>query len=564
MGFIYNCTHARARAMHGYTLLLVLGLLSVMAQPINAQQVTSTPADAIKPAQSRTLNPALPTLFVVGDSTANNNANGGRGWGDPFIAYFDTTKINVVNRARAGRSSRTFITEGLWDKVLSDMKAGDYVLIQFGHNDAGAINDASRARGSLPGTGEETQAIDNLLTGKPEVVHTYGWYMRKLIADTRARGATPIVLSLTVRNIWKDGKVERGSGRFGQWAAEVAKSENVTFLDLTTIIADRYEKMGEQNVKEMFGPDHTHTSPAGAELNASLVVAGLKGLKDSPFIKYLSEQGEGIEAISLAQSAAPRKPLPVPANPKLPTLFLIGDSTVRNGQADGAGGQWGWGEPIVAYFDTTKINVVNRAVGGLSSRTFLTLGHWDKVLAMLKPGDVVIMQFGHNDAGALNDTSRARGTIRGTGEETEEIDNLLTKQHEVVHSYGWYLRKYIADAKAKGATPIVCSPIPRKTWKDGKIVRSEDYAVWAFEVARSAHVGFIDLNEIIAAKYDLMGPQKVDAMFADPHTHTSLAGAEMNAAAVISGLKALKKNPLGKYFSAKARGVGKAQVKERK
>ncbi|HEX8774115.1 MAG TPA: rhamnogalacturonan acetylesterase [Pyrinomonadaceae bacterium] len=562
MGLIYN--YAKSRAMSGSALLLMLGLFFVLGQPVKAQQERRTPAASPSPDPTTPLNPSLPTLFVVGDSTANNNANGGRGWGTPFIGYFDATKINVVNRARAGRSSRTFITEGLWDKVLSDMKAGDYVLIQFGHNDAGAINDATRARGSLPGTGEETEAIENLLTKKPEVVHTYGWYLRKYIADTRARGATPIILSLTVRNIWKDGRVERGSGRFGQWAAEIAKAENVTFLDMTAIIADRYEKMGEQKVKEMFGPDHTHTSPAGAELNASLVVAGLKGLRDSPFIKYLSEQGEGVEAVTPAQSASPRKPLPVPANPQLPTLFLIGDSTVRNGQADGAGGQWGWGEPIVAYFDTMKINVVNRAVGGLSSRTFLTLGHWDNVLAMLKPGDVVIMQFGHNDASAINDTSRARGTIRGTGEETEAIENLLTKKPEVVHTYGWYLRKYIADARAKGATPIVCSPVPRKTWKDRRIVRSEDYAVWAFEVARSEHVGFIDLNEIIAAQYDLMGPEKVEAMFADPHTHTSLAGAELNAAAVISGLKALKKNPVGKYFSAKARSVAKAKVRERK
>ena len=152
-----------------------------------------------------------------------------------------------------------------------------------------------------------------------------------------------------------------------------------------------------------------------------------------------------------------RRPLPVPANIKLPTLFLIGDSTVRNGQGDGGGGQWGWGEPVVEYFDAAKINVVNRAVGGLSSRTYLTGGHWDRVLAMLKPGDFVMMQFGHNDDGAINDNSRARGTIKGTGNESQEIDNILTKKHETVYSFGWYLRKFIADARAKGATPIVCS-----------------------------------------------------------------------------------------------------------
>jgi hypothetical protein len=94
---------------------------------------------------------------------------------------------------------------------------------------------------------------------------------------------------------------------------------------------------------------------------------------------------------------------------------------------------------------------------------------------MLKPGDFVMMQFGHNGSGPVDDPARARGTLRGTGEETREIDNPITKRHEVVHSYGWYLRRFIADAKARGATPIVCSPIPKKIWKDGKIARSADY-----------------------------------------------------------------------------------------
>jgi lysophospholipase L1-like esterase len=167
------------------------------------------------------------------------------------------------------------------------MKKGDFVLIQFGHNDAGAINDDSRARGSLPGLGEETQEIDNLLTKKHEVVHTFGWYMRKMIAETKAKGATPIVLSLTVRNIWKDGRVERGPGKYPEWSAEIAKSEKVSFIDITKLIADRYEALGEEKVKALFGPDHTHTSPAGAELNASLVIVGLRALKGRPFDRYL-------------------------------------------------------------------------------------------------------------------------------------------------------------------------------------------------------------------------------------------------------------------------------------
>lgn len=160
--------------------------------------------------------------------------------------------------------------------MLQEIKAGDVVLIQFGHNDGGPL-DTGRARGSLPGTGEETKEVTKPDGGK-EMVHTYGWYLRRYIADTRAKGATPILLSLTVRNIWKDGKVERGSGRFGQWASEVALDQGVRFLDLTTLIANEYEKLGPEKVQPLFAGDHTHTSPAGAELNAALVVSALKTL----------------------------------------------------------------------------------------------------------------------------------------------------------------------------------------------------------------------------------------------------------------------------------------------
>src|SRR5215471_7969252 len=253
----------------------------------------------------------------------------------------------------------------------------------------------------------------------------------------------------------------------------------------------------------------------------------------------------GAFSIARSQTTSPAPAL----NPKLPTLFLIGDSTVRNGRGDGANGQWGWGDLIAPFFDQSKINIVNSAIGGRSSRTYMTDGHWDQVLARLKPGDFVIMQFGHNDGGDINDTSRARGTLHGIGPETQEIDNLITKQHEVVHTFGWYLRKFTADTRARGATPIICSLIPRKIWKDGRIVRNSDtYAGWAADVARVEHVAFVDLNEIIARKYDELGPDPVEPLFADPHTHTSLAGAQLNARCVVEGLRSLKPNPLATFI----------------
>src|SRR5215469_6931935 len=74
-------------------------------------------------------------------------------------------------------------------------------------------------------------------------------------------------------------------------------------------------------------------------------------------------------------------------NSTIPTLFIVGDSTVRNGKGDGSNGQWGWGDLISKYFDSAKINVANRALGGRSSRTFITERHRSQVVNSLKPGD---------------------------------------------------------------------------------------------------------------------------------------------------------------------------------
>jgi lysophospholipase L1-like esterase len=523
--------------------LALLFPVAALAQSTGASpapDLSSNPA-----AQLSALNPELPTLFIAGDSTAaRSNGNPHQGWAVPFADYFDPAKVNVANHARGGRSSRTFISEGLWDKLLADVKPGDFVIIQFGHNDGSPVNedasvppDRRRSRGSLPGLGNETESIVNVITGNPETVHTFGWYIRKMIADVKAKDAQPLIASLTVRNLWKHGKVERGSGRYREWDRELAAEAGIPFIDLTRLVADHYQTLGAEKVRALFGSDHVHTNTAGADVNAAAMVAGLKGLRESPFTALLSEKGIAVEADKIGWLN-----LPEPANPALPSIVLIGDSTVRNGRGDGSNGEWGWGDSLGHHFDSNKINIVNRAIGGLSSRTFLTQGHWDRALTLIKPGDYVVMQFGHNDSAPLNDESRARGTIKGTSEESEAIDNLLTKQPEVVHTYGWYLRNYIRQAKAAGATPIVCSLVPRKRWENEKIVRADNsYRTWAQTVAKEEGVAFIDLNDLVAQRYESLGEEKVNALFADAHTHTSKAGADLNAEIVAAQLKPLIK-----------------------
>jgi lysophospholipase L1-like esterase len=236
----------------------------------------------------------LPTLFLAGDSTVNTRTAGQLGWGDPLAGMFDSARLRVENRARGGRSSRTYLTEGLWDQVAARLKPGDFVLIQCGHNDGGPLA-GGRARASLKGSGEETQSVTDPATGKTETVHTYGWYLRKYIADTKATGATPIVLAPVPRNLWKEGRVLRNRDDYGKWAAEAARAGGAPFIDLNEIIARRYEAAGQARVAaEYFGPtDHTHTTPAGARLNAQCVVEGLRCLADCRLCDYLTPAGTG-------------------------------------------------------------------------------------------------------------------------------------------------------------------------------------------------------------------------------------------------------------------------------
>lgn len=474
-----------------------------------------------------------PTVYTIGDSTVKNGQGNGAGglwgWGDPFALFFDTTKVNVANHALGGTSSRTYQTKGLWQVVLDKLKKGDYVFMQFGHNDSGALNDTSRARGTIKGTGEEAEEIENMMTHQHETVHSYGWYLRKFIRETKAKGAIPVVITPIPRNDWQDGKIRRSPGSYPQWAMEVAKQEKVQFIDLNKLMSEKLDGFGEAQVtgKYFYSRDHTHTSAEGAVLAASLVVDGLKLLRKLNIKNYLLKD--------------PKIVFPVKRR-----VFIIGDSTVANGNDSIVG----WGRELPAFFDTTRVMIINKARGGRSSRTFLNEGLWKEILPQIQKGDFVLMQFGHND-GARPDAEKFRGSLRGTGEETQEVTK-PDGSKEIVHTYGWYMRKYIQDTKEKGATPIVFSQIPRNEWPGGKVERvSESYGKWSQEAANQTDAYFVDLNELVAVKYEKMGAAKVKAFFPGDHTHTNRAGAILNAQTVAEGIRFQRKCELGAFVEIK-------------
>ncbi|MBI3367331.1 MAG: rhamnogalacturonan acetylesterase [Burkholderiales bacterium] len=499
-----------------------------------------------------------PPRQCLGDSTVRNGFDDGQGlgdagqwgWGNPLAEFVDTRRVNLVNRAIGGLSSRTYRTGGHWQRTLAFVKRGDVVVMQFGHNDASPVNDASRARGTLKGIGADSQAIDNLLTGQPETVLSYGAYLRGYVADIRALGATPVICSPVPFKRWDAaGKVLRAADNYAGWAEAVARSERVAFLDLNAWIAQRYDELGRDAVMDLFQrklpEDNVHTNRAGARLSAQIVDTGLQQRKLMP-ADFFSQR---LELPSGALREALRLPAEAPRDPRLPTVFIAGDSTVKT---SGHGGAYGWGERLAAHFDLQRINVVNHAIGGRSTRTFVSEGRWDALAAQLKAGDWVLIQFGHNDDGRIGDPAR-KGRPSGAGVGPEVVEDLKPDgSRELVHSFGWYMARFVDEARARGASVVLVSPIPRKyRWAQARDF--EDVAAWDQQVAREHGAQFVDLTLLITEGYRQLGAETVYRHFADDAGHTNDLGARYNAARLVDGLRHLPGAPLNAYLLPDAR-----------
>lgn len=236
----------------------------------------------------------LPTLYIAGDSTAATGNATTRGWASVLVDYFDTDKVNLVNQAQGGARFNGYI-DTRWPAVVAAVKPGDFVVIQFGHNS-----------GPLAGIGEETQAATGRGAAAGAVVHSHGWYVKKFVQDVRAKQGIPIVTTLTLRDLWKDGKVERlkeqvvGQGGMSDWTRRVAAAEKVLLVDHSNIIGDMYDRMGMVAADPLFGDRYLHTNTAGAIVNCEAFIAGLKAIPEMPLVGYLNEKGKAIPAYSPA------------------------------------------------------------------------------------------------------------------------------------------------------------------------------------------------------------------------------------------------------------------------
>ena len=594
------------------TITFALSSLSLFAQQkeqgeiwLDINGVRDLTADSIalantarpKPGSSRRGN--NPVLFLVGNSTMRtgtmgNGNNGQWGWGYFEHEYFDENKITVENHALGGTSPRTFYkSPELWARTLSGVRKGDYVFLELGHNDNGPI-DEIRARSSYRPDGklsitDDSVIIYNKVRKCQDTVYTFGGYTRRFINEVRAKGAFPVLFTLTPRNAYEeDGKtIQRKLTDFTPAIFAIGKEMNVPVIDLNDISAKKLEQYGPWKTDYHFFLDKIHSSAYGARMNAASAAEGLDACTDprleelkSYLIKekvhpdyeekLLEWEPENYDrkgnVIAKTKTAEEKK--------QKVRIFLCGDSTGKNEDSN-PNGMWGWGSQAYTVFDESKCTFINCAKAGRSTRTYLNENRWEEVYRTLRPGDYVLIQFGHNDIGGI-DKEKERGVIATANDTCHVYKSQASGKFEVVYSFGWYLKKMIQDCKEKGAVPVILSLTPRNEWHSGNGEingtlypvtekkgrqyierRSDNYVVaWDKQIASETGVEFVDIHNISAdvldckcgkAKTPAKAKEKANAYFNHDHTHTSLLGARNNALSLAKGLR-LNNSPLTQYL----------------
>lgn len=478
-----------------------------------------------------------PVLFLIGDSTMRteidgNGLNGQWGWGYYIANYFDTQRISIENHGLGGESTRSYFRTLLFP-LLRGVQPGDWVIIQLGHNDQHGREWADgRFRGILPGTSKEVKEVILPGNGTRERIYTYGEYLRMYVNEIRKVGANPLLLSLTSRKSFApDGKTN--PDRNTAAIKEIAEEMNVPFIDFNAAIRYKYDNVFDRKkVEYLYFSDGIHSSSFGAVINAETFVEELRKRPDIALSNYL----------------LPEKRYESPARQgDKPVLFVVGDSTGKIDNSEQSG-QVGWGQVMQEFVNTNKITVDNHAKAGRSARTFLDEGRWNKVYDALRPGDYVIIQFGHNDGGPIN-VGKARGEMRGNSDEKKVMTMEANGIHQGIYSYGWYIRKFCLDVIEKGATPIVLSVTPSNVRdENGKIRRDKNFKDDAREAASQVGAYFVDFNEISAADLDKLSVEQANAQFQRDHVHSSMEGARRNARCVAKSLKTIKELPLRKML----------------
>lgn len=441
---------------------LLTGLLTAGAR------AQGDPTRAFDPATAAVRKPGTTVrIDLIGDSTQTDHAGYGRG----FCANL-SDKVDCVNMARGGASTRSFRAQGLWERSLQTKP--DYMLIQFGHNDV-VFN---RPPGAAPAGAPPNVAAfggDRTLTNPGD----YEANLRQYVTEARAAGIRPILVTPITRQYFEaDGKIHSDQTEHCITMRKIAAEMNVPLIELQNDSIAYLESIGEVaghkfeiTKKDATGAtifDKTHFNWAGSYVFGRMVAVDL-GKTAPELAKYVRPEPakmppEGEKAMRIMEGG--------PAK-----IVLVGDSTVATGG--------GWGPGFCADF-TAKITCVDVALNGRSSKSFIDEGAWKKALD--EHGDYYLIQFGHND----QKTIPALHTDADT-------------------TFAANLHRYIADVRAIGAVPVLVTSLSRRTFKDGVLVEDlTAYADAARKVAADEYITLVDLNQMSVAMLKRMTQEQAD------------------------------------------------------
>jgi lysophospholipase L1-like esterase len=462
------------------TCLLVVSTVTALAQ--------GDPVKAFDPATAaQRKSGTVVRIDLIGDSTQTDHAGYGRG----FCANL-SPKVDCVNMAKGGASTRSFRSQGLWERSLQTKP--DYMLIQFGHNDAvfarpPAAPGAAAPQGPPPGG-------DRALNSAAD----YEINLRQYITEARAAGIKPILVTPITRQYFEaDGKIHSDQTEHSETMRRVATEMKVPLIDLQTESIAYLEKIGETaghkfeiTKKDPTGAtifDKTHFNWAGSYTFGRMVAVDLGNtvpeLKKFVLPEAAKMPPEGEKAMRVIEGAPVK-------------IVLVGDSTVATGG--------GWGPGFCAVMNK-NVDCVDVALNGRSSKSFIDEGAWKKALDL--HGDYYLIQFGHND----QKTDPGRFTDPNT-------------------TFPANLRRYIADVRAIGAVPVLVTSLSRRNYKDGQLVEDlTPYVEATKKVGGDEYITVIDLNALSVAMLKRMNQEEADKYNATTHPDAQAENAATAGAA---------------------------------
>ena len=565
------------------------------------------------------LGDKTPTIYLAGDSTVKTYEENQyiAGWGQ-YLKYFLDSNINVINCANGGRSSRSFINEGrLFDingnnyrftenggrSIESSIKSGDYLFIQFGHNDDASklssyttIYDRMVQLGNpdkdgiyptTPGEKVSTSLLPSAYTDQASATEeanalsviakygdtyysydsgTYKWYLKQYIDLARIKGATPVLITPVARVKFQGNTIIGGPGRHGDNFAyveavrQLAKEENCLLIDLFKNSKDMLETATSSDANYLMalkpnsltgawpngydsaygnsslgytGIEATHYNKYGAYLQAAFIADHIlnnkemlsndecfnfyKNVFSTPTLYIETSSLMNTDKVKLLESMFDNiklrennddviTPTPTPDDGKEPdrtetnlanvVVYMVGDSTMcLHNDTTYYYPRYGFGTQFENYL-YTNASVVNLALSGRSSKSFILENNYTTLVNSLKQGDYLIIGFGHND-------EKSDDEARFTDASKDITDNT---------SFKYYLYEYyIKLALDKGATPILVTPIVRANSKNdytsssAHITSTGDYSSAIVELGNAYNITVIDLTEITKAKYSSLG-----------------------------------------------------------